>query len=84
MQLSFEGTNLIMNILLFVIVLLIFAMIIALLVFCRRYVNKSNSESAKKYLSKLEGMMMYNSVLRAILEIYFSTCITTMYALTQD
>ena len=82
MELSFEGTNLIMNILLFVIVLIIFGLIIALLVFCRRCINKSNSQSLKKYLSKFEGMMMYNSVLRAILEIYFSMSINTMYSLT--
>ena len=69
-----------MNILLIILVLIFFALVILCLVSCRRLVNNKCCNCVKTILRKLEGKVMFDSILRALLESYFLVAITTLYA----
>ena len=71
-----------MNILIFVIVLTLMGLAILILVWVRRMIRTSSSKNLVRLLSYLEGMLIFNSPIRAVLEIYFSLSISTMYQLT--
>ena len=77
----FQGSNLLMNILLIAIVLIFFTCIITLVVMCRRFIQTRCCNCAKKGLRKIESKLMFNSVLRAVLEAYFTFAIATWYQL---
>ena len=75
----FAGTTLLMNILLIALVLMLFAIVTALLILCRRCVRTKCCGCAKTSLRKIESKIMYNSLLRAALESYFLVSIGAVY-----
>lgn len=78
---TYAGTTLIMNILLVILVLILFGLLITCLVFVRRCINNRCCDCFKKIVRKLESKLMFNSVLRAMLESYFLVCISTLFGL---
>ena len=81
MMTVFEGSNLLMNILLVLIVLILFTCCISAILLCRSLIRTRCCNCAKTVLRKLEAKLMFNSVLRAILEAYFTFSISTFYQL---
>ena len=78
---SFAGSTLIMNILIIIIAIVFFALLIMLILFCRRLIILKCCQCAKNFLRKLEGKLMFNSVLRACLESYYLVSISTLYGI---
>ena len=78
---AFAGTTLIMNILIIILAIIVFGVAIALLLLCRRLVNTKCCLCARKIVRKLEGKLMFNSLLRAALESYYLVSITTLYGI---
>ena len=68
-----------MNILLIVIVMILFIVLIIVLILCRCLIVRKCCKCAQTLLRKLENKLMFNSVLRAVLESYFLVCITAIY-----
>ena len=75
-----EGSTLLTNVLLILILLSLFALVIGLVVLCRRIVYTRCCRCAQTTLRKLEAKIMFNSVLRAILESYFLLAISTFHS----
>ena len=78
---SFAGSTLIMNILIIIIAIIFFTLLIILLLLCRRLIMTKCCQCVKDLLRKLEGKLMFNSVLRACLESYYLVSISTLYGL---
>ena len=64
-----------MNVLLTTFYIIGLAGVIVLVLYVRRSIMRSSRELPKKIIRKIEGMVRFNSLFRAILEIYFYLCL---------
>ena len=82
MNSQYTGTNQIMNILLVFVLILILIILISLLLFSRKLCFKHCCKCGRGVLSYLQGMLIFNSVIRGILESYLLLSISTFYQVT--
>lgn len=73
-----------MNSLLVILLLAIIMLIIGLIWVCRRYVMPRCCSCGKSCCKMLANKLMFNSVIRGLLESYFPLSIATVYQLSQD
>ena len=71
----YKGSELVKFFFAIVTLLIVLALTIVLVIFCRKYMIKRCPSSVKDLTEKIERKLLFNSVLRAILEVYFSTCV---------
>lgn len=80
----FDGTTLVMNILIVILAIFFLLSLIALILLCRRLVNTKCCNCARTVLRKIEAKLMFNSILRAALESYYLVSITTLYGIANS
>ena len=81
---SLQGTNLLMNSLLVLMVLTIVLLFIAMIVLCKKFVMPRCCGCMKAFCTYIGNKLMFNSVIRGLLESYFPLCIATFYQLSQN
>ena len=69
------GSNIIMNILMIVLLLFLLVVIIVLVLLCKHYVIPRCPNCFKTLIDKIYRKLFWNSVLRACLESYLTSCI---------
>lgn len=79
---SLKGTNLLMNSLLILLALTVVLLIIGLILVCRKYVMPRCCGCMKSTCSYISNKLMFNSVIRGLLESYFPLSIATFYQLS--
>ena len=74
-----SGTTILMNIALFIVLFVIGAVLIGVLAVCRAYVVPRCCKCAQWVCQALANRLMYNSVIRGLLEAYFIMSISAVY-----
>lgn len=75
----FKGTNFLMRIFAVIFALVILMIITALIVVCRLTIVTKFPKPIYNFVLKIERKLLFNSVIRALLEIYLMTCISMFY-----
>ena len=75
-------TNLLMNSLLVLMVLTFVLLFIAMIVLCKKFVMPRCCGCMKAFCTYIGNKLMFNSVIRGLLESYFPLCIATFYQLS--
>ena len=83
MNSRYTGTNQIMNILLVFVVIIFLIILISLLLFSRKLCFKHCCKCGQWFLSYLKGILIFNSVIRGLLESYLLLSISTFYQVTK-
>ena len=81
---SLKGSNMLMNSLLVILLLAFIMLIIGLIWVCRKYIIPRCCSCGKSCCRILANKLMFNSVIRGLLESYFPLSIATVYQLSQD
>lgn len=78
----FKGSNLLMNSLLILLLLIFIFLFIGLIVVCNKYIMPRCCGCMKSLCSYIGNKLMFNSVIRGLLESYFPLGIATFYQLS--
>ena len=65
-----------------IIILIVVALLIALIVFCKRKILPKCCPSGLKLLNFIQSKLMYNSILRALMQTFLANCIAMWLALS--
>jgi len=76
---KFKGSNLLMNVLLVLMLLILVTIVLALLVLCNAYVVPRCCSCMQAVCQYVKNRLMYNSVIRGLLEAYFLMSLSALY-----
>ena len=74
-----DGSSVLQNVLFILVILTFIASLIGLVILCRKVLLNRCCTPVISLLRKLERKLMFNAVIRAILESYLSVCIQMLY-----